>query len=54
MKAVSVGFHFKSLHVQLVIYTGAQKVQVLVEQSLTNIGFWPAVSVTGSGVRIQQ
>ena len=39
MKAVSVGFHFKSLHVQLFIYTGAQKVQVLDEKPLTTIGF---------------
>ena len=31
----------------------AQKVQVLAEQPLTTIEFWPAVSVTGSEGRIQ-
>ena len=49
-KAVSVEFYFKNLHVQLFIYTGTQKVQVLAEQPLTTVGFWPAVRVTGSGV----
>ena len=50
MKAVSVGFYFKVYMCNYSIYMDSQKVQVLAEQPLTTIGFWPAVSVTGSSL----